>query len=209
MDWGIFLMKSEELKRCFGGGKGKEFYACYHDEEWGMPEHDDRALFEKLILDGAQAGLSWEIILKKREGYRRVFHGFEIERVANMTDTELETALQDEGIVRNRLKVYAARKNAKVCLSICEEYGSFDSYLWGFVGGKTIVNAWKSSEEVPTSTKESDNMSKDLKRRGMSFVGTTIVYAYMQAVGMVYDHIVDCWCYERDGGGHNILGGRM
>ena len=194
-------------KRCFGNGVGKDFYAKYHDEEWGIPEYDDTKLFGKLILDGAQAGLSWETILKKRRGYETLFHNFDIVRLSEITDEELEQILLDPRIVRNRLKVYSVRKNALVCLDIINEVGNFSDYIWSFVNGKTIINAWKNDKDVPTRSPQSDALSKDLKKRGMSFVGTTIIYAYMQAIGMVYDHKVDCWCYERDQGGHKILGG--
>lgn len=180
--------------RCFGGQPGKEFYAEYHDKEWGIPVHDDRHLFEMLILEGAQAGLSWETILKRRKGYREVFHGFDPRKVATMTDKELDELLQNEKIIRNRLKVYAARQNARVFLQIQKEFGSFDAYLWSFVGGKPIVNHRKHFEDVPVTTAESDALSKDLKKRGMTFVGSTIIYAYMQAVGLVDDHLADCWC---------------
>ena len=180
-------------KRCFGGQPGKEFYAEYHDNEWGIPVHDDRHLFEMLILEGAQAGLSWETILKRRDGYRKAFHQFDPKKVALMRDQELDALLQDEGIIRNRLKVYAARKNAQVFLKIQEEFGSFDRYVWGFVNNKPIVNHRKHFKEIPVTTAESDALSKDLKKRGMTFVGSTIIYAYMQAVGLVNDHLADCW----------------
>jgi DNA-3-methyladenine glycosylase I len=181
--------------RCFGGQPGKEFYGVYHDEEWGVPVHDDRHLFEMLILEGAQAGLSWETILRKREGYRAAFHGFDIEKVAAMTDEALEALREDPGIVRNRLKIYAARKNAQAFIAMQEEFGSFDAWLWGHVGGEPIVNRPKSFADVPVSTPLSDTISKALKKRGMSFVGSTIVYAYLQAVGVVNDHIEGCWRY--------------
>jgi len=181
-------------QRCFGSGPGKELYAEYHDKEWGIPSHDDRHLFEMLILEGAQAGLSWETILKRRKGYRKAFHHFNPVKVASMTDEELEALLQNEEIIRNRLKVYAARQNAQVFLKIQKEFGSFDAYLWGFVKGKTFVNKKNSFKEVPPTTPESDALSKDLKKRGMTFVGSTIIYAYMQAVGLVNDHLAGCWC---------------
>ena len=184
-------------KRCFGNEPGREFYADYHDNEWGIPVHSDRKLFEMLILEGAQAGLSWETILKKREGYRQAFHQFEPERVAAMTDEELEALRENPKIVRNRLKIYAARKNAIVFLKIQKEFGSFDTYVWQFVGGQPIVGRWQTFEAVPVTTPESDALSKDLKKRGMTFVGSTIVYAYMQAVGMTNDHLTECWCYGR------------
>lgn len=181
-------------KRCFGGQVGKEFYADYHDQQWGIPEHDDRKLFEMLILEGAQAGLSWETILKKRAGYRAAFHQFEVAKVAAMTDTELEALLLNPNLVRNRLKIFATRKNAVVFSKIQQEFGSFDQYLWRYVEGKPQVNHWKSFGDVPASTALSDAISKDLKQRGMTFVGSTIIYAYLQAVGVVNDHLVDCWC---------------
>ena len=186
-----------EIKRCFGNKPGQEFYAKYHDEEWGIPVHDDIKLFEMLILEGAQAGLSWETVLKKRAGYRKAFKGLHPVKVAAMTDEELEVLRQDPGIIRNRLKIYAARRNAQVFLKIQQEFGSFDRYLWQFVNDKPVINAWKSFKDVPVTTQESDALSKDLKKRGMTFVGSTIMYAYMQAVGMVWDHLIDCWCYKK------------
>lgn len=189
------LVSEDGKKRCFGGAPGKEFYADYHDNEWGIPLHDDQQLFEMLILEGAQAGLSWEAILKKRAGYRKAFKNFDPQKVAQMTDEELEKLRENPEIIRNKLKIFSARKNARVFLSIQKEYGSFDKYLWKFVGGTPIKNHWKTFEDVPVTTSESDALSKDLKKRGMSFVGSTIIYAYMQAVGMVDDHLVGCWCY--------------
>ena len=183
-------------KRCFGDGPGKESYAKYHDFEWGIAVHDDRHLFEMLILEGAQAGLSWETILKRRLNYREAFHHFDPVKVAQMSDEELEALLQNEGIIRNRLKVYGARQNARVFLQIQREFSSFDRYVWSFVGGRTIKNHWKLLKEIPTETKESKTLSKDLKKRGMAFVGSTILYAYMQAVGMVDDHLITCPCYS-------------
>lgn len=182
-------------KRCFG--EGKDFYAEYHDKEWGIPVHDDRHLFEMLILEGAQAGLSWETVLKRREAYRELFHKFDPKKVAKMSDQDLEEILQNPKIIRNRLKVYAARTNAKVFLEIQNEHGSFDNYLWAFVDGKPIKNKRNSLKEIPPKTKESDALSKDLKKRGMTFVGSTIIYAFMQAVGLVNDHVVDCWRYQK------------
>ncbi len=182
-----------EKRRCFGGGRG--LYELYHDLEWGVPVHDDKVLFEMLVLEGAQAGLSWETILKRREGYRRAFHGFDPLRVAQMSDEELELLRGDEGIIRNRLKIASARQNARVFLEIQREFGSFDRYAWKFVGGKPIMNRWRSLKEAPVRTVESDAFSKDLQKRGMKFVGSTIIYAYMQAIGMVNDHPVDCWCH--------------
>ncbi len=188
-------MSATSKKRCFGEGTGKELYAHYHDHEWGVPVHDDRHLFEMLILEGAQAGLSWETILKRREGYRKAFYNFDPMKVAAMGDDELEHLLHNPNIIRNRLKIYGARKNALVFLNIQREFGSFDRYVWSFVQGKPIKNHWKSLKELPTSTMESDALSKDLKKRGMTFVGPTIIYAFMQATGMVNDHTVACWRY--------------
>ncbi len=186
--------KLDEKIRCFGGLPGKEFYAEYHDREWGRPVHDDQHLFEMLILEGAQAGLSWETILKRRESYRVAFHQFDPLRVASMSDSELEDLLENPGVIRNRLKIYAARQNARVFLNIQQEFGSFDDYLWRFVNGRPVVNNWKNLKEIPAVTSESNTLSRDLKRRGMTFVGSTIIYAYMQAVGLVNDHIASCWC---------------
>ncbi|MEI8295168.1 MAG: DNA-3-methyladenine glycosylase I [Alphaproteobacteria bacterium] len=187
------ILGSDGKKRCFGGEPGKEFYAKYHDEEWGVPSHDDQHLFEMLILEGAQAGLSWETVLKKRDGYRRAFHNFDPVKVAAMTDAALEDLRSNPEIIRNRLKIYAARQNARVFLEIQKEHESFAAYLWGFVQGKPLVNHWQQFKDVPTSTCTSDAISKDLKKRGMTFVGSTIIYAYCQAVGVVNDHLADCW----------------
>ena len=183
--------------RCFGGGPDKQLYADYHDNELGIPVHDDRLLFEMLILEGAQAGLSWETVLKKREGYRKAFHHFDPVKVASMGDEELEALRQNSGVIRNRLKIYSARQNALIFIKIQREFGSFDRYVWGFVNAKPLANHWRRFEDVPTTTAESDALSKDLKNRGMTFVGSTIIYAYMQAVGLVNDHTPDCWCYKR------------
>ncbi len=186
---------SNKKKRCFGDQK--DFYAEYHDHEWGIPVHDDVHLFEMLILEGAQAGLSWETILKRRKGYREAFHHFDPLKVAAMSDGELNNLLKNDQIIRNGLKIFATRKNARVFLEIQKEFGSFDRYLWNFVKGKPIINECRSFKEVPASTPESDALSKDLKKRGMTFVGSTIIYAFMQAVGLVNDHLVDCWCKKR------------
>ncbi len=175
-------------------------YTAYHDHEWGVPSHDDTHLFEMLILEGAQAGLSWSTILKKRENYRRAFHGFEVERIARYTQRDKERLLGDAGIVRNRLKIESAVRNARGALAVREEFGSLDAYFWGFVDGEPIVNAWRLLSELPPSTELSDALSKDLKRRGFNFVGSTICYAFMQAVGMVNDHVVDCFRYRELGG---------
>ncbi len=184
----------DDKKRCFGSLPGKEFYAEYHDHEWGIPVHDDTRLFEMLILEGAQAGLSWETILKRRQGYREAFHHFDPRKVASMSDDALNALVENEGIIRNRLKIYAARQNARVFLQIQSEFGTFDRYVWSFVNGKPIVNRRQQFKDTPVTTIESDALSKDLKKRGMTFVGSTIIYAYMQAVGLVNDHLADCWC---------------
>ncbi len=179
--------------RCFGGQAGKEFYGDYHDGEWGVPVHDDRLLFENLILEGAQAGLSWETVLRKRDGYRRAFHGFDIERCGAMGDDELEALREDSGIIRNRLKIYSVRKNARAFLEIQAEYGSFDAWLWGHLDGPPPVNRPRHFSEMASTSTVSDTISKALKKRGMSFVGSTIIYAYMQAIGMTDDHLAGCW----------------
>jgi len=168
-------------------------YLAYHDQEWGVPVHDDRLLFEFLVLEGAQAGLSWLTILRKREGYRRAFAGFDPELVARFGIAQIEDLMNDPGIVRNRLKVQAAVANARALLEVREEFGSFDAYLWGFVGGRPLQNAWRTMADIPAHTPESDRLSRDLKRRGFRFVGPTICYAHMQATGMVNDHTVDCF----------------
>jgi DNA-3-methyladenine glycosylase I len=167
----------------------------YHDEEWGVPIHDDNTLFEFLILEGAQAGLSWTTILKKRDNYRKAYDNFDPKRVVKFSESKQQELLQNEGIVRNRLKVLASVTNAKAFLEVQKEYGSFDKYIWGFVDGKTIQNSWKSMKEIPVTTIESDRMSKDLKKRGFKFVGSTICYAFMQATGMINDHTTDCFRY--------------
>ena len=179
--------------RCFGDGAGKEFYAEYHDQEWGIPVHDDRKLFEFLILEGAQAGLSWETILKKRSGYREAFREFDPVAVASMSDDEMERLRSNPRIVRNRLKIASARSNARAFLEIQREFGTFDRFVWSYVDGSQIINEWKEFEQVPASTPVSEALSKDLRKRGMKFVGSTIIYAFMQAVGMVNDHLVRCW----------------
>ncbi|MGZ8411591.1 MAG: DNA-3-methyladenine glycosylase I [Gemmatirosa sp.] len=166
---------------------------AYHDAEWGVPVHDDRVLFEFLILEAAQAGLSWSTVLAKRENYRRLFAGFDPERVARFDDADVARLLQDAGIVRHRQKVAGAVTSARAFLAVQEEYGSFDAFLWGFVDGVPQINAWREPREVPTRTALSDAVSKELKRRGFSFVGTTICYAYLQAVGVVNDHLVSCY----------------
>ena len=187
-------MSDTILKRCEWAGT-EPLYVAYHDEEWGVPAHDDRRLFEMLILEGAQAGLSWSTILNKRHNYRRAFENFEPEIVAGYDDAKVEVLLADPGIVRNRLKVESAVRNARAFLDVQAEFGSFDAYIWGFVNGAPVVNAWKALGEIPAKTPESEAMSKDLKKRGFNFVGATICYAYMQSVGMVNDHVVDCFRY--------------
>lgn len=172
---------------------GSAEYVAYHDAEWGVPEHDDRRLFEFLVLEGAQAGLSWLTILRKRERYRLAFAAFDPVRVARFGARQVERLMQDEGIVRNRLKVESAVRNARAFLAVQAEFGSFDAYVWRFVDGTPKQNRWRRMAQVPASTAQSDAMSKDLKRRGFNFVGSTICYAFMQAVGMVNDHLVDCF----------------
>jgi DNA-3-methyladenine glycosylase I len=171
-------------------------YIAYHDEEWGVPVHDDKKLFEFLILEGAQAGLSWLTLLKRREGYRKAFSNFDPEKVARFGEKKIEKLLQDKRIIRNRLKVTAAVKNARAFLEIQEKFGSFDAYSWRFVDGRQKVNAFRTPAEIPASTPSSKAFSKDLKQRGFSFVGPTIIYAHMQAVGMVNDHLVSCFRYR-------------
>ena len=186
-----------EKNRCFGSKPGQEFYAEYHDYEWGVPVYDDCKLFEMLVLEGAQAGLSWETVLKKRGGYKEAFHYFDVQRAAAMRDDELEALRNNPGIIRNRLKIYSVRQNAKVFIKIQNEHGSFSNYVWSFVDNKPIQNHWKEFADVPATTPQSDALSKDLKKRGMTFVGSTIMYAFMQAVGMVNDHLTTCWCYRK------------
>jgi len=171
----------------------------YHDEEWGVPSHDDRHLFEFLILEGAQAGLSWDTILQKRENYRAALDGFDPKIISRYDRRKQQRLLKNPGIVRNRLKIASTVQNARVFLEIQKEFGSFDRYIWQFVGGKPIVNKWRSGERIPAATAQSDAMSKDLKKRGFNFVGSTICYAFMQAVGMVNDHAADCFRYRQVG----------
>jgi DNA-3-methyladenine glycosylase I len=187
--------ESSNLTRC--AWPSNPLSVRYHDEEWGLPQHDDRILFEFLILEGAQAGLSWDTVLQKRENYRAAFDDFNPERIARYDRRKLQSLLRNPGIIRNRLKVASAVRNAKAFLVIQKEFGSFDSYIWQFVGRKPQVNAWRPGQRVPASTPESDAMSKDLKKRGFNFVGSTICYAFMQAVGMVNDHNVECFRYAQ------------
>jgi len=168
----------------------------YHDEEWGVPVHDDQKWFEYLILDAFQAGLSWKTVLNKREGFREVFHGFDPDKVAKMTDKEMEAARNNPAIIRNRLKIKSAVSNAKAFLKLQKEHGSFDSYIWSFTGGQVINNSWKDLREIPASTPLSDEISKSLKQEGFSFVGSTICYAFLQAAGVVNDHLISCFRYE-------------
>jgi DNA-3-methyladenine glycosylase I len=185
-----------EQKRCAWVGTGNPRMLQYHDLEWGVPVHDDRKHFEFLLLEGAQAGLSWSIVLAKREGYRRAFSQFEPEKVARYTERRIQKLALDPTIIRNRLKIAAAIRNAKAFLAIQEEFGSFDVYCWRFVDGRPKLNRWKAMREIPATSSESDVFSKDLKQRGFSFVGSTVIYAHMQAVGMVNDHLVDCFRYR-------------
>ena len=193
-------MKSTTFNRCFWAADSGELMIAYHDREWGVPLHDDRKLFEFVILEGAQAGLSWSTILKKRDNYRRAFDHFDARKIARYDSRKVRQLLADPGIVRNRLKVAATIQNAKAFLAVQEEFGSFDMYLWQFVGGRPIRNHWKSFKQVPARTAESDAMSKDLLQRGFKFVGSTICYAFMQAVGMVNDHTVDCFRHAQVAG---------
>jgi DNA-3-methyladenine glycosylase I len=190
-----------DLNRCGWANKTAR-YQAYHDHEWGVPVHDDRVLFEFLILEGAQAGLSWETILNKRENYRKAFAGFDPNKVAKFDPARQQKLLENPGIVRNKLKVASAVINAKAFLDVQKEFGSFDAYIWRFVGGKPIIGNRKSLKDVPARTAESDAMSKDLLRRGFKFVGSTICYAFMQAVGMVDDHVEGCFKH------HSVVGGK-
>jgi DNA-3-methyladenine glycosylase I len=169
---------------------------AYHDQEWGVPEHDDRVLFEFLILEGAQAGLSWDTILRKRENYRAAFDNFDPHKISKYDARKKKQLKSDKGIIRNRLKIESAVKNARAFLAVQKEFGTFDRYIWQFVGGNPRLNAWRTGQRLPASTPESDAMSKDLKKRGFNFVGSTICYAFMQATGMVNDHAVDCFRYR-------------
>jgi DNA-3-methyladenine glycosylase I len=186
----------KEIVRC-AWCLGFDQYIEYHDTEWGVPVHDDKKHFEFLILEGAQAGLSWSMILKKREGYRKLFADFDVQAVAKFTEKRLEKILLDPSIVRNRLKVYATVNNARKFIEVQKEFGSFDKYIWSFVGGKPIVNKRKSMKEILPTTKESDALSMDLIKRGFKFVGSTVIYAHMQACGLVNDHLIDCWRYAQ------------
>ena len=192
-------MAARVRPRCAWAPAGKPLYLAYHDEQWGVPVHDDRVLFEMLILEGAQAGLSWETILNKRAAYRRAFDRFDPRKVARHDARKVRSLLADPGIVRNRLKIAAAITNARAYLAVQREFGSFDAYLWRFVGGTPRRNAWAHHREIPARTPESDALSKDLKRRGFTFVGSTICYAFMQACGLVNDHTTGCFRYREVG----------
>ncbi len=191
----VMNSKPETLIRC--SWPSNDLSIRYHDEEWGTPTHDDARLFEFLILEGAQAGLSWDTILKKRESYRAAFDGFDPRKIARYDRRKMQSLMKDSGIIRNRLKITSAVQNAKVFLKTQEEFGSFDAYIWQFVDGSPMVNARRTAKQVPARTSESDAMSKDLKKRGFSFVGTTICYAFMQATGMVNDHLTTCFRYAQ------------
>lgn len=176
--------------------KGSDIYTAYHDEEWGVPVHDDRTQFEFLILEGAQAGLSWITILKRREAYREAFYNFDVQKVAHMSDEQLEDLRENGAIIRNKLKIYATRNNAQRFIEVQEEFGSFDKYIWSFVNGKTIVNQHQDHTTIPATSPESDALAKDLKKRGFKFCGSTIMYAHMQAAGLINDHITSCFRYK-------------
>jgi len=187
---------SKKIKRC-EWLTDSELYREYHDTEWGVPSYDDHHLFEMLILEGAQAGLSWLTVLKKREGYRKSFNDFDAKKISRYTQKKIDRLLQNPDIIRNKLKVNAAVKNAQAYLKVVDEFGCFSEYIWQFVGGKAITNKWKTLSDIPVNTAASDAMSKDLKKRGFKFVGSTICYAYMQSVGMVNDHTTDCFRYRQ------------
>src|SRR6058998_189645 len=189
-------MTETRTRRCAWVGTDDALMLAYHDQEWGVPVHDDRKHFEFLVLEAAQAGLSWSIVLKKREGYRRAFSQFDPRKVARYTQIRIQKLTADPSIIRNRLKIEAAVRNARAFLAIQDEFGSFDAYGWRFVDGRPRVNRWKTTTKIPATSRESDAFSKDLKRRGFSFVGSTVVYAHMQAVGMVNDHLVECFRYR-------------
>jgi DNA-3-methyladenine glycosylase I len=187
---------SAEQKRCSWVNVDNALLVQYHDREWGVPNHDDRKHFEFLVLEAAQAGLNWSIVLNKREGYRRAFSQFDPEKVARYSRAKIDKLVADPGIIRNRLKIESAVTNAHALLKVQEEFGSFDKYCWRFVGGKPRQNSWKTLRQVPPTTPESDALSRDLKQRGFKFVGPTVIYAHMQAVGMVNDHLIDCFRYR-------------
>ncbi len=183
------------INRCEWCGTD-ELYVKYHDEDWGVPVHDDRLHFEMLILEGAQAGLSWITILRKRENYKKAFDNFDVNKIAKYSEAKIENLLQNVGIIRNKLKVRSAVTNAKAFIEIQKEFGSFDKYIWQFVNNKPIVNKWEKMSDVPATSMESDTLSKNLKKRGFKFIGSTIIYAHMQSIGMVNDHTTDCFRYK-------------
>lgn len=185
------------MKRCEWADLNNPLYVHYHDKEWGVPVHDDGLLFEMLILEGAQAGLSWSTVLNKRANYKKAFDNFDCKKVSKYGEEKIAELLQNEGIIRNKLKIRSAIRNAKVFIEIQKEFGSFDKYLWGFVNGEQIKNSFKSMSEIPAKTELSNNISNDLKKRGMNFVGSTIIYAYLQGVGVVNDHVTYCFCYSK------------
>ena len=195
-------MAEDQRRRCAWVGLSDGLMREYHDREWGVPVHDDRKHFEFLVLEGAQAGLSWSIILRKREGYRRAFSEFDPAKVARYTEKRIQKLISDPAIIRNRLKIGAAVRNAREFLAVQEEFGSFDDYCWRFVDGRPRQNRWKSIKQIPATSPESDAFSKDLKQRGFGFVGSTVIYAHMQAVGMVNDHLVECFRYREVRGLH-------
>lgn len=189
------MAKTSSIKRC-GWSDKDPLYIDYHDHEWGVPLHNDRKLFEMLILEGMQAGLNWLTILRKRENFRKAFDNFDPEKIARYSDSKIEKLMLNAGIIRNRLKIEGARKNARAFLQLQDQYKKFDNYIWQFTDGKILQNHWQSLKQVPASTQQSDHMSKDLKKMGFTFVGSTICYAFMQAVGMVNDHLIDCFRYS-------------
>lgn len=191
------MIRDSQLKRCQWVQLENPLSVAYHDEEWGVPIHDDRKHFEFLILEGAQAGLSWQIILQRRQNYYQAFSSFDPSKVAAYDSKQIAKLLGNEGIIRNKLKIKSAIQNAKSFLDIQNEFGSFDKYIWQFVNGKPIQNHWKSIRDIPVKTKESEALNLELKKRGFNFVGPTIMYSYMQAVGLVNDHTVDCFCYHQ------------
>ena len=185
------------MERCLWVDPKNKLYCKYHDDEWGVPLHDDKRLFELIVLEGAQAGLSWETVLKKRENYRMAYDGFDPQKVALYDESKQMELLQDAGIIRNRLKIKSSIKNARVFLEIQKEFGSFDKYIWGFTSAKPVLNRFKSVSEIPAKTELSERISKDLKKRGMNFIGSTIIYAYMQSIGIVNDHVTSCFRYSQ------------
>jgi DNA-3-methyladenine glycosylase I len=187
-----------KIRCAWASGKSVDLpYQRYHDEEWGVPVHDDRRLFEFIVLEGAQAGLSWRTVLGKRDAYRKAFHDFDIGKVAAMPDSRLEKLLLDPGLIRNRLKIFSARNNARAALALIAEAGSLDTWLWSFVDGRPVLNQWSSPLQVPATNHQSDALSKALHKRGFRFVGSTIMYAFMQATGMINDHLTECFCHPR------------